>query len=116
MITRNQLLALPFYEKESFKGSLSGMCYLIEGKKTELPPTKEALAANPEAKPVKKKFFRVTIYPGPLCFEKTAKELMQTKDYPLRDDFIEEDLVDITAYLNEQYEQQRALWDTVRYF
>ncbi len=115
MLERSQLLALPFYEKEKFKGSILGMCYQIEGRKTEVPPTEEELAENPKKKPTATWRFIVTIWPGPLCIEKTPAELKQVKEYPERPKLAEEDLAAVAAYLNEQYEEQKPLWDTVRY-
>lgn len=116
MIERSQLLALPFYQKEKFKGSYHGMCYQIEGKCREAAPAPEELAADPEQKPKKLWNFVVTLWPGPLCFEKTPAELKQVKEYPPREKLAEEDLVAVAAYLNEQYEEQKPLWDTVRYY
>lgn len=116
MLERRQLLALPFYEKEKFKGSIQGMCYMVEGRKMEVMPTEEELAENPKKKPSVTWKFVVTVWPGPLSFEKTPAGLKQIKEYPERPKLTEEDLVDITAYLNEQYEEQKPLWDTVRYF
>ncbi len=106
MIERSQLLSLSFYEKEKFKGSYCGMCYLIEARRQE---KKEENAKALWS-------FCVTLWPGPLCFEKTPKELKQTKEYPPREKLSEEDLLAITAYLNEQYKEQKALWDTARYY
>lgn len=116
MIERCQLLALPFYQKEKFKGSYQGMCYQIEGRSREVPPTPEELEANPEQKPKKLWNFTVTLWPGPLCFEKTPAEMKQVKEYPPREKLSEEDLVAIAAYLNQQYEEQKPLWDTVRFY
>lgn len=92
------------------------MCYQVEGKKIEIPPTEEELAEDPKKKPTVTWKFVVTIWPGPLSFEKTSSELKQVKAYPERPKLTEEDLVAITAYLNEQYEEQKPLWDTVRYY
>ena len=87
------------------------MCYRVKGIIREEEP--------PEGSTEKKKkfyHFLVTVWPGPLSFEKTDKSLMQEKEFPERTgNFSDEDLSAIADYLNQQYEEQKALWDMVRY-
>ncbi len=87
------------------------MCYKVSGKIRE-----KELPEGSTEKPKKLYHFQVCIWPGPMSFEKTDESLKQTKDWPERvGNFVEEDLVEIADYLNAQYEEQKALWDTVRY-
>lgn len=107
----SDLLDPDFYKKETFKGSIHGMCYRVAGKIRE-----EELPEGSTEKPKKFYHFQVTVWPGPLCFEKTDEALKQTKDYPeCTGNFSRDDLAAIADDLNKQYEEQKALWDTVRY-
>ncbi len=108
---RSDLLALDFYKKSPFKGSIQGMCYMVTGKIRD-----EELPEGSEAKPKKLYHFEVCLWPGPLNFEKTNAELKQYRSFPERvGNFFEEDLVAVAEYINAQYEEQKPLWDTVRY-
>ncbi len=95
MVKRSDLLALNYYnyKKSVFSGSLGTMRYRIEKKSVE------------GEEPV----LEVVLYPGPYCFEKTPDEVKQTERFP----FSEEGLQAVANYLNAQYEEQKALWDTV---
>ncbi len=95
MLTRNELLALNYYKKAVFTGSIGNMNYRI----ARIQPEAEG------AEPV----FEVVIFPGPYCFDKTADTLKQSARFP----FSEEGIQAVTDYLNEQYAEQKALWDTV---
>ena len=52
----------------------------------------------------------VTIWPGPCGYAKTVEELKQRKEFPFTADGVQE----AGAWLNEQYEVQKPLWDTVK--
>lgn len=49
---------------------------------------------------------KVQIWRGPLSYEKTPQEEMETKEYPFEPDSLPE----IAAYLNEMYEARPEYW------
>ena len=89
MIDKNNFLSLNILKKEAYSGSMSGMRYRLE-KKGEKP----------------EELIRVTIWPEPLCYEKTKEELKQFQDFP----FDEEGKNKIADWLNLQREEQNILW------
>ena len=91
MLRRIDLMALAFYRKEVFTGSLNGMRYRIALKKAEEP---------------EQETFQVVLYPDELCFEKTDESLKQYYEFPVSED----GLVQIADFLNEQSEKQKDLW------
>ena len=97
MLRRVQLMAIDFYKKSAFTGSLGGMNYRI------VKITKETEDS------VKTDLLEVSIWPGPLCYAKADDKLMQKSTYP----YSEDGLLEITAYLNQQFKENRPLWDTV---
>ena len=54
--------------------------------------------------------FKVWIFPGPFCFDKTADDLKESKDF----DFAEESIPLIADWLNEQYETRSGYWNQHR--
>lgn len=96
MVKHSDLLALNYYKKTVLTGSIEKMNYRISCKKP---------AEGEEGAPV----FSVVIYPGPYCYEKTADSLKQWAEFP----FTEEGLEAVAEYLNAQFAEQKALWDTV---
>ena len=56
------------------------------------------------------KLLEVVIYPEPFCFEKTAEEEKQFRDFL----FTEEGFDQAVAWLNEQYEAQQERWERAR--
>lgn len=93
MIERKDLLALNFYKKSPFFGSLKNMHYKIE---------RIAVGENDEESFA----FKVTYWPGPYILAKTADTLKQEAQFP----FSEEGLCQAVDFLNEQYEKQKELW------
>lgn len=88
MIDKNQI-HLNYIKKEPQSGSFRGMRYLFSKGKNEEGDCLD-----------------VTIWPEPLCFVKTPKQLRETRQFPLtaegRDDGVK--------WLNEQYEVQKERW------
>lgn len=91
MLTRNELLALNYYKKAVFTGSIGNMNYRIA-----------RIQPEEGAEPV----FEVVIFPGPYCFDKTADTLKQSARFP----FSEEGIQAVTEYLNEQSGARSAQW------
>lgn len=89
-IKSSDLFHLPFYKKSPYSGSRSGMRFYIEK------------ATEDDAD-----VLRVWIFPGPLCFEKTADDLRQSKTFA----FSEESIPDIADWLNDQYAQRQDYWN-----
>ncbi len=89
MLKGSDLFHIPFYKKSPYTGSMNGMRFYIE-----------------KASENDTDIFRVWIFPGPYCFEKTASELKQSKTFA----FTEESIPVIAEWLNGQYEERRAYW------
>ena len=53
---------------------------------------------------------RDRIYPEPFCFEVTAEEEKEARDFP----FTKEGFDGAVAWLNEQYEAQKDRWEKDR--
>jgi len=49
----------------------------------------------------------VTIWPEPCCYAKTPEEKKQRMEF----DFSTDGVMDAADWLNEQYMQQKPLWD-----
>ncbi len=90
MLKRSDLFHLSFYQKTHYTGSIKGMHYYIE--KTDENDSPQ---------------FKVWIFPGPFCFEKTADEAKESKTF----DFTEESLESIVAWLNRQYQERESFWN-----
>lgn len=90
MIKSTDLFHLSFYKKSPYSGSLKGMRFYI--KKAEENDTA---------------IFQVWIFPGPLCFEKTADHLKQSHTFA----FTEESIPLIAEWLNEQYANKQDYWN-----
>lgn len=90
MLKSSDLFHLAFYKKSCYTGSLNGMRYYIE-----------------KASEDDTDIFKVWIFPGPFCFEKTAAEQKEFKTFP----FSEDSLSDITDWLNKQYEDRATFWN-----
>lgn len=89
MLKSSDLFHIPFYEKSRYTGSIKGMRYCIE-------------KSGEDGGEV----FKVWIYPGPYCFEKTAGSLKESITFP----FTEESIPLIAGWLNSQYEERAAYW------
>lgn len=91
MVQRKDLLALNFYKKSPFFGSVKNMNYKIERISSD-----EGV-----------ELFKVTYWPGPYNFTKTADTLKQDATFP----FSEEGICSVADFLNEQFEKQSELWN-----
>ena len=74
MIEIKAIMSLPFLKKERFTGSYHGMQYRLEKTGEEI---------------------KVTVFPGPLCFELTADETKESATF---------------AWLNQKYEEKPEEW------
>lgn len=90
MLKSSDLFHIPYYNKTKFTGSISGMRYSIE-KATEGDAT----------------VFKVWVFPGPFCFEKTADDVKYYQTF----EFEEESLPKIADWLNKQYESRADDWN-----
>ena len=86
MIEIKTIMSLAFLKKEHFSGSSQGMRYRLEKEGEEI---------------------RATVFPGPWCYEKTPREVMETEQFP----FTEEGLSQAVAWLNEKYEDKKSEWE-----
>ena len=81
-------ISIQYIKKDDFTGSYKGMRY-------RLSKAGEGM--------------EVFIWPGPYNFIKTPEEKKQKKEFPLTVEGKEE----AVRWLNEQYEVQKTLWDSV---
>ncbi|WP_099467547.1 hypothetical protein [Konateibacter massiliensis] len=91
MLDKNNFVSFNFLKKESYTGSMKGMRYRL----------------NKEAEPEVK--LKVTIWPEPYSYEMTKEEKKQTAEF----EFSKEGEEAAVEWLNEQYEAQKELWDSV---
>ena len=112
MIERKDFLALNFYKKEKFTGSYKNMHYRISKEDKVVGQEEKEGENGVELVDVKETIFMLKYWPGPYNYDNTADTLKQSAEFP----FSEEGLVEIAAFLNEQYEKQKDLWkiDTMR--
>lgn len=89
MIETSQLYNINFYKKEIFYGSDHGMRFKIERAETTPDTGKDPV-------PV----FRVTIWPGPYCFDATPDEEKVVQEFP----FSNEALANIADWLNREHD------------
>lgn len=90
MLKSSDLFHISYYNKTHFTGSISGMRYYIEK------------AADNDVS-----VFKVWVFPGPFCFEKTADDVKYCKIF----NFEEESLSEIANWLNGQYEERADEWN-----
>jgi len=94
MIEAKDILSFNFYTYgQAFKGSYSGMRYLVQMKKRELPLPE---GSEEGAKPPVEKYFFVATWPEPFSYENTDESLIKKVEYP----FNEESYHEIIDYLN----------------
>ena len=93
MIDKENFHVLNFVKKEDYTGSMDGMRYMLKKKSVEDTDRLE-----------------VVIWPEPYCYTKTPEESKQRIEF----EFTTEGVSQAADYLNEQYEQQKGLWDLVR--
>ena len=93
MLKREDFMPIPYLKKAKFTGSYQGMRYRLRKKEEG-----------------EEKFLEAVIYPEPFCFEVTAEEEKEARDFP----FTKEGYDGVVAWLNEQYEAQKERWEKAR--
>lgn len=91
MIDLHGQAGLPYVNRGVYTGSYCGMRYRLCKKEREET----------------KKYLEVVIYPEPFCFEATAEEEKEFREFP----FTEEGFTAAIAWLNEAYEGQKERWE-----
>ena len=89
MIDLHGQAGLPYINRGVYTGSYEGMRYRLRMKEEEDKKTLEAV-----------------IYPEPYCFEKTAEDKKEAREFPFTDEGFQQAI----AWLNEQYEAQQERW------
>lgn len=82
---------LPYINRGVYTGSFHGMRYRM----------------SKETRENEEKALQLVIYPEPYCFENTPEEQKEYIDFP----FTEEGFDQAVAYLNQQYEARRDIWE-----
>lgn len=90
MLKSSDLFHIPFYNKSPYTGSRNGMRFYIEKTVEDDTP-----------------LFKVWIFPGPFCFEKTLEDQKESVTFP----FTEESLPLICNWLNSRYEERASYWN-----
>lgn len=90
MIDKDRFHVLNYVKKEEYTASMSGMRYMLR-KKTAGEETR----------------LEVIIWPEPYCYAKTPEEKKQRKEF----DFSPQGVEEAADWLNEQYSQQKPLWE-----
>ncbi|MGN0376087.1 MAG: hypothetical protein ACI4ED_00475 [Suilimivivens sp.] len=90
MIDKEKFHVLNYVKKEEYTASMDGMRYMLKKKETEDGAVLE-----------------VIIWPQPYCYAKTPEEKKQRKEF----DFSEAGVEQAADWLNEQYTQQKPLWE-----
>ena len=93
MIEKEKFHILNYVKREEYTGSMDGMRYMLKKKATE-----------------EQTLLEVIIWPEPFGYAKTPEEKKQRTDFA----FTEEGLAEAVDWMNEQYEQQRELWNVMR--
>lgn len=93
MIDKEKFHVLNYIKKEEYTGSMKGMRYMLKKKDMEEETRLE-----------------VIIWPEPLGYAKTAENKKQRVDFT----FSQEGLEEAVDWLNEQYVNQKALWDVMK--
>lgn len=90
MIERNEILVIDYLKKTEFTGCHQGMRYRLEG------------VAKDEGK-----LLRVTVWPEPFNFLKTAPEKKQSAEFS----FSEDGITEAVDWMNERLIQDRDKWE-----
>ena len=77
---------------------MDGMRYMLKKHKKKV---------QEEDNEEEKEVLLVTIWPEPRCYAKTSEEKKQRMEF----DFSTDGVMDAADWLNEQYMQQKPLWD-----
>ena len=83
-----------YVKKEEYTGSMNGMRYMLKKKVVPRDDQEETC-------------LEVIIWPEPYGYARTEEEKKLRKDFPFSEDGLKEAVV----YLNQQFEDQRVLWD-----
>ena len=90
MIEKEKFHVFNYVKKEEYSASMDGMRYMLKKKETEDGPKLE-----------------VIIWPQPYCYAKTPEENKQRMEFEFSQAGVEE----AADWLNEQYAQQKPLWE-----
>lgn len=90
MIEKERFHVLNYIKKEEYSASMDGMRYMLKKKDTEDGVKLE-----------------VIIWPEPYCYAKTEEEKKQRKEFDFSTDGVEM----AADWLNEQYIEQKPLWE-----
>ena len=90
MIDKEKFHVLNYVKKEEYCASMDGMRYMLKKKDAEEGAKLE-----------------VIIWPEPYCYAKTEEEKKQRREFP----FTAEGVMEAADWLNEQYNEQRPLWE-----
>ncbi|MGN1180401.1 MAG: hypothetical protein ACI4SD_04235 [Suilimivivens sp.] len=90
MIEKEKFHVFNYVKKEEYSASMDGMRYMLKKKEAEEGSVLE-----------------VIIWPQPYCFAKTPEENKQRREFEFSPAGVEQ----AADWLNEQYVQQKPLWD-----
>ena len=93
MIDYDHFHVLNYVKKEEYTGSMNGMRYMLKKKVVPRDDQEETC-------------LEVIIWPEPYGYARTEEKKLR-KDFPFSEDGLKEAVV----YLNQQFEDQRVLWD-----
>lgn len=93
MIEKEKFHVLNYVKKEEYSASMEGMRYMLRKKEAEEGTCLE-----------------VIIWPEPYCYAKTEEAKKQRRDFP----FSAEGVMEAADWLNEQYVEQKPLWELSR--
>ena len=90
MIDKEKFNVLNYIKKEEYCGSMDGMRYMLRKKEKEDGAELE-----------------VVIWPEPLCYAKTEEVKKQRREF----EFTSEGVSKAAEWLNQQYTEQKPLWE-----
>ncbi len=90
MIEKEKFHIFNYIKKEEYTAGMDGMRYMLKKKETEDGAKLE-----------------VIIWPQPYCYAKTPEENKQRMEF----DFSQAGVEEAADWLNEQYVQQKPLWE-----
>ena len=94
MIDYDHFHVLNYVKKEEYTGSMEGMRYMLKKKVVSGDDQNET-------------FLEVIIWPEPYGYAKTEEEKKLRRDFA----FSEDGLKEAVAYLNQQFTEQKPLWE-----
>lgn len=90
MIDKEKFHVFNYVKKDEYTASMDGMRYMLKKKEKEEGSVLE-----------------VIIWPEPYCYTKTPEEKKQRTEFPFSAEGVEQ----AADWLNEQYLQQKPLWE-----